>query len=419
MNATESAAELALDTAESLRDPHIVTQGLTRAMAASLCDGLAGTALLHACLSRHEPRSAAVASLHWESAAQLTKQTRPAGIHTGQGGLAASLIIGAGHLPNPERHRASASRAASWLSARAEALADHQRQRSAQAKAGAPWAVYDAINGLSGIGRVLLAAHQAGHHTARRGLDAALATLTGILNNSSGTRPGWWLPASEHAPTVGVHSTGAATTGLAHGIAGPISLLTSAAVAGIEVAGQQQAIRRGTKWLTHWQEETGSWPPFISGEALDDTRHYVTRPGRRNAWCYGSPGIAVTLKRAGTLTRDDEAHAAADRATASLASIPRPSRDTEGPTVCHGSSGILHAARRLGVMDLANDAAEQTMEAHDADLQFGFPHVEAGTRADRPGFLTGAAGVAIALADYGKLIPETTTTPWDAVLLLA
>lgn len=418
MNTTDAAAELALVTAESLRDPHTVIKGLTGAMAASLCDGLAGTALLHACLSRHEPRSAEVASLHWEAAAQLTKQTRPAGIHTGQGGLAASLIIGAGHLPGPERHRTSASRAATWLSARAEALADHQRQRSALGEPGAPWAVYDVINGLSGIGRVLVAAHQAGHHTARRGINAALTALTGILNDSSGTRPGWWLPASDHAPTVRVRSSGAATTGLAHGITGPISLLSSAALAGIEVAGQQQAIRRGTKWLTRWQEETGSWPPFISGDALDDASRQAARPGRRNAWCYGSPGIAVTLKRVGTLMRDDEALAAADHATASLASIPWPNRDTEGPTVCHGSSGILQAARRLGAVDLANDAAQQTMEFQDSTLQFGFPHVEAGARADRPGFLTGAAGVAIVLADHGKLIPDPTT-PWDAVLLLA
>lgn len=418
MNATE-AAELAVATAESLRDPHIVANGLTTAMAASLCDGLAGTALLHACLSHYEPRYAEVAALHWESTAQLIKQTRPAGVHTGRGGLAASLIIGAGHLPDPERHRTSASRAASWLSTRAEALADHQRQRSAQGEAGAPWAVYDVINGLSGIGRILVAAHQAGHHEARRGLDAALTTLTGILNDSSGTRTGWWLPASDHAPTVEVHSTGAAATGLAHGIAGPISLLSSTALAGIEVAGQRQAIRRGTTWLTRWQEKTGSWSPFISGETLDDANRQAAHPGRRNAWCYGSPGIAVTLKRAGTLACDDEALAAANRATVALASTPRPSRDTEGPTVCHGSSGILQAARRLGAVDLVNDAAEQTMEFHDSTLQFGFPHVEAGTRTDRPGFLTGAAGVAIALADHGQLIPETATTPWDAVILLA
>ncbi|MYZ34308.1 MULTISPECIES: hypothetical protein [unclassified Streptomyces] len=49
-------------------------------------------------------------------------------------------------------------RATAWLSARATALARHHHQRAARAEA-TPWAVYDAIKGLAGIGRVLLAAH--------------------------------------------------------------------------------------------------------------------------------------------------------------------------------------------------------------------------------------------------------------------
>ncbi|MGW6746192.1 hypothetical protein ACWGDX_36580 [Streptomyces sp. NPDC055025] len=49
-------------------------------------------------------------------------------------------------------------RATAWLSARATALARHHHQRAARTEA-TPWAVYDAIKGLAGIGRVLLAAH--------------------------------------------------------------------------------------------------------------------------------------------------------------------------------------------------------------------------------------------------------------------
>ncbi|MGH3998034.1 MAG: hypothetical protein ACRDTJ_11295 [Pseudonocardiaceae bacterium] len=84
---------------------------------------------------------------------------------------------------------------------------------------GTPWPLYDAINGLAGIGRVLLAALTAGYDTAESGLLAALRTLTAMIDIQHGSRPGWWLPAGEHSSAVTVHPSGAATTGMAHGIA--------------------------------------------------------------------------------------------------------------------------------------------------------------------------------------------------------
>ncbi len=56
---------------------------------------------------------------------------------------------------------------------------------------GTPWHVYDVITGLARTGRVLLAAHQAGHTAAKPGLLAALATLTTLINHRAGSRPGW------------------------------------------------------------------------------------------------------------------------------------------------------------------------------------------------------------------------------------
>jgi hypothetical protein len=38
---------------------------------------------------------------------------------------------------------------------------------------------------------------------------------------------------------------------------------------------------------------------------------------------------------------------------------------------------------------------------------------------DRPGFLTGATGVALALADHAQLPTPPVTTAWDAILLLS
>src|SRR5262249_11149629 len=157
---------------------------------------------------------------------------------------------------------------------------------------GTPWAVYDAIKGLAGIGRVLLAAHTAGQSRAEPGLTAALTTLTTMILTADDARPGWWLPATDHPPTVAVHPTGAATTGLAHGVSGPLALLAIAHRAGRAVPGQVDAIRVAADWLLTWHNPVTSWPPYVSGDDLDAQPVSVTRarprPGRRDAWCYGA-----------------------------------------------------------------------------------------------------------------------------------
>lgn len=71
------AAETALDIARELRDPATVTTGLSARAAHTLCYGLAGTALLHACLTDAEPTSAATAAAHWKAAGQLLANAPP------------------------------------------------------------------------------------------------------------------------------------------------------------------------------------------------------------------------------------------------------------------------------------------------------------------------------------------------------
>jgi Lanthionine synthetase C-like protein len=125
----------------------------------------------------------------------------------------------------------------------------------------------------------------AGYHDAGPGLNAALRTLTTIIGAHRGERPGWWLPAAAHPDGVAVPASGAATTGTAHGIAGPLALLSAAQSAGWTVTGQEHAITATARWLLHWREQpTSSWPPCISGDELDqrtragDGRHGTQRP---------------------------------------------------------------------------------------------------------------------------------------------
>ena len=48
-----------------------------------------------------------------------------------------------------------------------------------------------------------------------------------------------------------------------------------------------------------------------------------------------------------------------------------------------------------------------------------FPHLEHGMSSDHPGFLTGAAGVALILAEHSGLPAALVSAPWDALLLVS
>jgi hypothetical protein len=207
---------------------------------------------------------------------------------------------------------------------------------------------------------------------------------------------------------------------MAHGIAGPLALLCVASSAGWEVDGQTAAIRAAAQWLLTWQTAgTSTWPPYIIGRELDDgPPASAPSAGRRDAWCYGAPGIGRALTLAGHALPDPHLAEVGDAAIASLASRPAHLWDTEGPTLCHGSSGVLQcaAARQPATAD---PPASSVASAFNPEHLFAVQHLRAGTASDDPGLLTGAAGIALALADHGNLPAPATATRWDAVLLLS
>jgi hypothetical protein len=246
MKTTPEAVAVAV--AERLLQPETILIAVPGPEAASLAHGLAGTALLHARLATVDPVFRAAADSHWAAAASHARRYRAtnAGIFTAAGGLAASLIIGTGYLPDPAAWQASAGRAATWLSRQAQRIAADLAQRR---RAGDPYArraAYDVISGLAGIGRVLLAARTAGQPAAEPGLAAALETLTTMIESPHGSRPGWWLPAAMHPPAVKAAPSGSAATGMAHGIAGPLAFLAAARIRGWAVPGRDAAIRHAS-----------------------------------------------------------------------------------------------------------------------------------------------------------------------------
>lgn len=413
------SAELAVALADRLLDPEQIITA-TGPAATSLSRGLAGTALMHARLSMLDPRSAAAADRHWARAARLDVSAPPrtGGVFNGVGALAASLILGTPYLPDPGPYQASVRRCVGWLIARATAVAAWQQDRRDAGQAGTPWQTYDLINGLSGIGRILLAAAHAGHVDAESGLLAAADSLTAMIENSSGERPGWWRPTPHNpAALADPHNRDAANTGLAHGIAGPLAFLAACQLTGRGSAAQANAIRAAARWLLQWR--TGdSWPPQVTADDLAGTSTGPSTRGRRDAWCYGAPGIGVALLAAGRALADPNLIEAGRSAIDALAARTA-GWDTEGPTVCHGSAGVLLCAQATGSSGTADIAADALTAECDPRLPFFFQHRDHGLATDEPGLLVGAAGVALTLADRNGLAAPEVPTPWTAALLVS
>jgi hypothetical protein len=422
VTATQSAQQ-AMTIAERLLDPARVLTAVPGRPAASL-QSLAGTALLHARLARASPSFEAAAHAHWTAAATHTPRpndTSP-GVFSAPAGMAASLILAENYLTDPEPQQPAVRQAVRWLSARAVARATAHHDRLCQGTAPPSWALYDAITGLAGTGRILLAALASGHHHAEPGLIAALTTLTTMINNPrSATRPGWWLAPDDHPAASGIPPSGTADTGMAHGIAGPLALLSTAATAGWVTDGQASAIRTAATWLLTWQTPgTPTWPPHIAGTELDHQQPgHGPAAGRRDAWCYGSPGITSALTAASRAVHDPRPGQVADTAITALAARPAHRWDTEGPALCHGTAGILQSAtshQNTGIADLAASAVAAAFSPRHI---FAIQNIHNHVASDDPGLLTGAAGIALALADHGGIPASTTPTRWDAALLLS
>jgi hypothetical protein len=411
-------AELAVAIADRLLDPAPVI-GSAGPAATSLSRGLAGTALLHARLSQHHERFAAAADTHWARAARLNLDTPPraGGVFNGAGALATSLILGTPYLPDPSRHCESVRRSARWLASRAAVIAAWQQGRRDAGDAGTPWQTFDVINGLAGIGRILLAAAQAGQADAEPGLHAARDSLTAMIETPDGKRPGWWRPAPQHPVAVAdPHNVDAANTGLAHGIAGPLAFLSACQLAGHGDTPTAEAIRAAAGWLLEWRRDD-SWPPQITAADLDGTAAAPSTRGRRDAWCYGAPGIGVAFLAAGRALASPVLAQAARSAIDALAARPG-TWDTEGPTLCHGTAGILLCADAAGSQGTAEAALAGLTGQYDSRLPFFFQHRDHGEATDEPGLLVGAAGIALTLADHSALAAPAMPTAWTAALLM-
>ncbi|MFI7102024.1 lanthionine synthetase C family protein [Streptomyces sp. NPDC050161] len=405
MTATEPlrarAAEAVSEIAGRLADPERVAAAAPDWAPLSLDAGHPGLALLFAELAHYEPELRAVTHAHLaEAAAHLTGRAGPSLYH----GVPALAFAAHTARQAPQHYAGLLERLDPLLDAALHRALKDEHTRLAAGRPGVRCSRYDLVSGVTGLTRLLLA-RQETHREALAEALSYLVRLTRPLSLDGEPVPGWWAPEGPVGPDP-AFPRGHVNYGLAHGISGPLAVLSAALLAGTSVPGVRRAVTDLAGELLTRRTTEGGWPALIPLERYGKE----PPPPGRSAWCYGTPGVACALHRAGlALGRPDLQRTAVD---ALAADLDHPRRVTD-PTFCHGRAGLLHLCHTL-----ATASGDPRLTAHRDTLatQLLTAHSTPGPH-DHPGLLTGTAGIALALHAYA-----TGTLPasgWDGALLLS
>lgn len=456
------AARLVRLVAERLADPEKVARiagrdgnaipvnGLSMWSPATLSHGLPGTAVFYAELARFDPAWWTLAHGHLKAAAEAVRTAQSGGLFAGPASLLAAAQSCAGRAGH---YRGLRRKLTAWLAADHAGRLAVARDRPGP---GVAWTDYDVVHGLSGTTRLLLdAARDPDPETAAAASGAVTDTLRHLVRLTEPITvdgheiPGWWVP--PHLEPVEQdrrdYPRGDLNLGLAHGAAGPLSVLATAIDYGIEVPGQREAVTRLAEWLLGWTmtDDAGAyWPCRVSF----DEQIAVARPDRaftRTAWCYGAPGVCAALHRAGAALDVPEWREAAIGGLLAGLRRDRSAWRVDGSTICHGYAGLLQVLWRVGaesgdrrLLDACRDVARLVLGEADESAPFVFPHLvpdspEGWRNAtgylplDGAGLLEGAAGVGCALLSVippgllGGTDPaaeQADLPPWDRCLAL-
>ena len=269
-------------------------------------------------------------------------------------------------------------------------------------------AEFDLVNGLTGLGAYLLTRDPGG--PLLRDILTYLVRLTAPIpaDDNGVDLPGWW---SDDAPSRESPLRGHGNLGMAHGIAGPLALLSLAARRGITVPGHTTAIDRITDWLDTWQQNGPAgawWPKYVRLDDVRFGRTAQTSPGRPS-WCYGTPGISRALQLAAIARGDRTRQESAEQALTRCVTDPVQLTELTDPYLCHGWAGAAAT-----VWYAAADACTPDLPATVGRLAAAFLDATTPTADQPPGLINGSAGIAVTL----RTLTSGTTWPWSACLLL-
>ncbi|WP_431781510.1 lanthionine synthetase C family protein [Streptomyces chumphonensis] len=401
----------AVTVADELAEPAVHRLAGEKWWRQSLAHGAPGIALLHIELAARgiRPWARAHTWLSYAASAPVTSGGS-SGAFYGAPAVAYALATAAAVRPG------SYQRALTTLHARIGADIQHRlREAGSRIDCGRTplLAEFDTLRGLAGLGAHLL--HRDPGSPELRELLSYLVRLAQPLTDQGEQVPGWW---TKTAPTGRVDPAefpgGHANLGLAHGIGGPLSLLSICALREVTVPRHTEAINVICRWTDRWRTDSphgARWPYMVTWRELAAGPPTVVHSGarRRPSWCYGTAGAARVQQLAAVATGDIARQRMAEAALIGALTDPEQLTATVDATLCHGHAGLAAIATRAA--ELSDPPAADQLRALAADrLAATEPSPDCG-----PGLLEGTAGSALAaLAAAGP-----PATAWDTCLLIA
>ncbi|MEU0403305.1 lanthionine synthetase C family protein [Streptomyces sp. NPDC006197] len=408
--------------ADLLADPR-TAPGVAEANRQQLAYGMPGIALLH--IERAIAGLGPWQRVHdWLSTAARQPFTSGPDSHPfyGAPALAHSVACAAEHLPGPYQRALDRLDRQTEADVRRRLAAAHERMDDGGL---AKIPEFDTIRGLTGYGAHLLRRDPTSALV--RSVLEYLVRLTSPVTFDGESLPGWWTATGPSGRVDDRFPDGHANSGLAHGIAGPLALLSLAALRGTVVPGQYGAIRTILTWLDRWRQDTTDgtvWPYWVTRTEL---REDLLAPSasRRPSWCYGTAGLARAQQLAALALKDVRRQATAERALLRSLSDGAQLKAISDKGLCHGFAGLAHVAVRAAA-DAGPSNSRRLRAVVPALVDEICPAVGDPVAAARaiirdgttgPGFLDGAAGVALALQTSVTAVPPEST--WDTCLLIA
>lgn len=257
---------------------------------------------------------------------EIPSEFNAAGAYGGLGGFHAGLRAAMGIYPSlTPLHSALADRTKRYL------------DTSAWQTSGVAWRDYDLFTGPAG----LVLAGIANVDDAEL-IEPAVAHLA-LLCDSPGLER---LRAGNDIDPRSAFNVGRINTGLGHGVTGVVAALRHAVEYLPDGERYSQALWNACEWLARevFVDNVGlvTWAP-VGREGAEPPRGFY----RRQAWCYGTPGIAWTLWDAARVLGDNTLRDLACEAIASYMRCFHEVRyfddDDVGAalSLCHGAAGIL------------------------------------------------------------------------------
>ena len=284
-----------------------------------------------------------------------------------------------------------------------------------------PWeGPYDLIGGLTGIGIYALERFPRGDS-----VQCLAAVIERLAETAEQNHAGitWVTDSRWFGPSYRVnHPERFRDVGVAHGVAGVIALLGRAIARDVAADVARPLLEGAVDWLLGQKLPGGSgaFPAWVDPD--------VAPSPTRSAWCYGDPGVSAALLVAGRAAGEPSWEREALDLARMAALRPVEETGVVDAGLCHGAAGLAHLFNRMHrstgdpvLADAARSWFQRTLDMRDPAGRYGGFRAgnadDDGNRVweDDPGFLTGAAGIALAL-----LAAATPVEPeWDRVMAVS